>query len=93
MTALHTYAQTHGLQNLCRVLFNLSEFTYLDRITQSRFSAGIKPVLFSHPARSGGGIRPLEARQRAQGVLQGLGPVMRQLCLVSAKKIFLFTKL
>ena len=30
MTALHTYAQTHGLQNLCRVLFNLSEFTYLD---------------------------------------------------------------
>ena len=30
MTALHTYAQTHGLQNLCRVLFNLSEFTYVD---------------------------------------------------------------
>ena len=30
MTALHTYAQTHGLPNLCRVLFNLSEFTYLD---------------------------------------------------------------
>ena len=30
MAALHTYAQTHGLQNLCRVLFNLSEFTYVD---------------------------------------------------------------
>ena len=30
MTALHTYAQTHGLPNLCRVLFNLSEFTYVD---------------------------------------------------------------
>ena len=30
LTALHTYAQTHGLQNLCRVLFNLSEFTYVD---------------------------------------------------------------
>ena len=24
------YAQRHGLQNLCRALFNLSEFTYLD---------------------------------------------------------------
>jgi len=30
LTALHTYAQTHGLSNLCRVLFNLSEFTYVD---------------------------------------------------------------
>lgn len=30
MAALHTYAQTHGLPNLCRVLFNLSEFTYVD---------------------------------------------------------------
>ena len=30
MTALHPYAQTHGLPNLCRVLFNLSEFTYVD---------------------------------------------------------------
>ena len=30
MTALHTYTQNHGLQNLCRVLFNLSEFTYVD---------------------------------------------------------------
>ena len=27
---LEKYAQQHGLQNLCRVLFNLSEFTYLD---------------------------------------------------------------
>jgi len=24
------YARKHGLQNLCRALFNLSEFTYLD---------------------------------------------------------------
>ena len=30
MDALNTYAQQHGLTNLCRVLFNLSEFTYLD---------------------------------------------------------------
>jgi len=30
MTVLHAYAQTHGLSNLCRVLFNLSEFTYVD---------------------------------------------------------------
>tara|TARA_B100001167_G_scaffold118239_1_gene73235 strand:- start:140 stop:448 length:309 start_codon:yes stop_codon:yes gene_type:complete len=30
MNVLHTYTQEHGLQNLCRVLFNLSEFTYLD---------------------------------------------------------------
>ena len=30
MEALHSYAQQHGLQNLCRVLFNLSEFTYID---------------------------------------------------------------
>ena len=30
LTVLHTYAQTHGLSNLCRVLFNLSEFTYVD---------------------------------------------------------------
>jgi len=30
MDALDTYAQQHGLTNLCRVLFNLSEFTYLD---------------------------------------------------------------
>jgi hypothetical protein len=27
---LVAYAQGHGLQNLCRALFNLSEFTYLD---------------------------------------------------------------
>ena len=27
---LVAYARKHGLQNLCRVLFNLSEFTYLD---------------------------------------------------------------
>ncbi len=27
---LHRYAETHGLPNLCRVLFNLSEFVYLD---------------------------------------------------------------
>ena len=30
MEALYSYAQQHGLQNLCRVLFNLSEFTYID---------------------------------------------------------------
>jgi len=30
MATLEEYAQKHGLQNLCRVLFNLSEFTYLD---------------------------------------------------------------
>ena len=30
MTALNAYAQKHGLPNLCRVLFNLSEFTYVD---------------------------------------------------------------
>jgi len=30
MKALHRYGQQHGLQNLCRVLFNLSEFTYID---------------------------------------------------------------
>ena len=30
MDALNTYAQQHGLTNLCRVLFNLSEFSYLD---------------------------------------------------------------
>jgi hypothetical protein len=30
MAMLEQYAQKHGLQNLCRVLFNLSEFTYLD---------------------------------------------------------------
>ena len=30
MVALNAYAQKHGLQNLCRVLFNLSEFTYVD---------------------------------------------------------------
>ena len=24
------YARKHGLQNLCRALFNLSEFTYVD---------------------------------------------------------------
>ena len=28
--ALSAYATSHGLANLCRVLFNLSEFTYLD---------------------------------------------------------------
>ncbi len=28
--ALETYARKHGLSNLCRTLFNLSEFTYLD---------------------------------------------------------------
>ena len=28
--ALSAYAASHGLANLCRVLFNLSEFTYLD---------------------------------------------------------------
>jgi len=27
---LASYAQTHGMANLCRVLFNLSEFVYLD---------------------------------------------------------------
>ena len=27
---LLAYARNHGLQNLCRALFNLSEFTYLD---------------------------------------------------------------
>ena len=27
---LVAYARKHGLQNLCRALFNLSEFTYLD---------------------------------------------------------------
>ena len=27
---LEAYAATHGLDNLCRVLFNLSEFMYLD---------------------------------------------------------------
>jgi len=30
MAALEKFAQQHGLPNLCRVLFNLSEFTYLD---------------------------------------------------------------
>jgi hypothetical protein len=30
MAALEKYAQNHGLPNFCRVLFNLSEFTYLD---------------------------------------------------------------
>ena len=30
METLYSYAQQHGLQNLCRVLFNLSEFTYID---------------------------------------------------------------
>ena len=30
MVALEDYAQKHGLPNLCRVLFNLSETTYLD---------------------------------------------------------------
>lgn len=29
-TALTQYAQQHGLPNLCRVLFNLSEFVYVD---------------------------------------------------------------
>ncbi len=28
--ALVAYAETHGLANLCRILFNLSEFVYLD---------------------------------------------------------------
>ncbi|MFP6883566.1 MAG: DUF1553 domain-containing protein, partial [Roseibacillus sp.] len=27
---LVAYVRKHGLQNLCRALFNLSEFTYLD---------------------------------------------------------------
>ncbi len=27
---LATYATTHGLENTCRVLFNLSEFVFLD---------------------------------------------------------------
>ena len=27
---LTEYARKHGLPNLCRALFNLSEFTYLD---------------------------------------------------------------
>ncbi len=27
---LESYAETHGIENLCRVLFNLSEFVYLD---------------------------------------------------------------
>ena len=30
MATLEKYAQKHGLPNLCRVLFNLSEFTYVD---------------------------------------------------------------
>ena len=30
VASLHAYAQKHGLPNLCRVLFNLSEFTYVD---------------------------------------------------------------
>ena len=30
MAALEKFAHQHGLPNLCRVLFNLSEFTYLD---------------------------------------------------------------
>jgi mono/diheme cytochrome c family protein len=30
MATLEKYAQQHGLPNLCRVLFNLSEFSYLD---------------------------------------------------------------
>ena len=30
LKALSAYATRHGLANLCRVLFNLSEFTYLD---------------------------------------------------------------
>ncbi len=30
MVTLEKFAQQHGLPNLCRVLFNLSEFTYLD---------------------------------------------------------------
>ena len=30
MAALEKYAHQHGLPNLCRVLFNLSEFTYVD---------------------------------------------------------------
>ncbi len=30
LAALEKYAQQHGLPNLCRVLFNLSEFTYMD---------------------------------------------------------------
>jgi hypothetical protein len=27
---LTTYADMHGMDNLCRVLFNLSEFVYVD---------------------------------------------------------------
>jgi hypothetical protein len=27
---LNDYANTHGLENLCRVLFNLSEFVFID---------------------------------------------------------------
>jgi hypothetical protein len=30
LAALEKYAHQHGLPNLCRVLFNLSEFTYVD---------------------------------------------------------------
>ncbi len=30
MVTLEKYAQKHGLPNLCRVLFNLSEFSYID---------------------------------------------------------------
>jgi hypothetical protein len=30
MAALEKFAHQHGLPNLCRVLFNLSEFTYVD---------------------------------------------------------------
>ena len=30
LRALHTYAAAHGLANLCRLLFNLSEFIYID---------------------------------------------------------------
>jgi len=30
VAGLSAYATEHGLANLCRVLFNLSEFTYLD---------------------------------------------------------------
>ncbi len=30
LTLLRTYLGQHGLQNLCRMLFNLSEFVYLD---------------------------------------------------------------
>ena len=28
--AFHAFAAKHGLHNFCRVLFNLSEFVYLD---------------------------------------------------------------